>query len=131
VATACREASFAFNFKPVTSSRPRFAVIAGRAMAYHAAPYKAWLKAAAAALAEQKTAPFVGPLDVYIEVTVKTPQKTHRLYPVGDVDNYAKGPLDALKKAGIYTDDDQVVWLKVTKRYGPKEGVVVRVEELA
>ena len=101
-------------------------------MAYHAAPYKAWLLAAARALKQYEPhAQLAGPLAVDIDVRIKRPQKTARAYPPFDLDNYAKGPLDALTKAGVWKDDEQVVQLHVTKRYCDVEGIDVTITPLA
>ncbi len=63
-----------------------------------------------------------GALIADIEFVCKAPKSTSRRYPVGDVDNYAKGPLDAMTKhGGFWVDDDQIVELNVTKRYA-REG---------
>ena len=57
-------------------------------------------------------------LAVRVEQICKRPKTTRRSYPTGDCDNHVKGPLDALTQAdGAWDDDDQIVWLEVTKRY--------------
>jgi len=45
--------------------------------------------------------PIDGPLAVGVECVCKRPAKPARGYPMGDVDNYAKGILDAATKAGV------------------------------
>jgi Holliday junction resolvase RusA-like endonuclease len=58
------------------------------------------------------------PLFAIIEVLKKPPKTVSRLYPRGDVDNYAKGPLDSMTTDGnFWNDDDQLISLYVTKRY--------------
>jgi Holliday junction resolvase RusA-like endonuclease len=46
----------------------------------------------------------------------------------GDIDNYSKGTLDALTRAQIWTDDDQVVQLHKHRRGRPPGGGVVVVD---
>ncbi len=59
-----------------------------------------------------------GPLTVFLEFIVTPPKTTKRDYPRGDVDNYAKGPLDSLTShTDEWQDDDQIIHLAVTKRY--------------
>ncbi len=53
--------------------------------------------------------------------------------PKNDVDNLAKGVLDAMTKAGVYQDDDQIVELSVRKGYvdyGQPSRIEVRVQPL-
>lgn len=59
-----------------------------------------------------------GPLVVLMEFVVTPPKTTKRDYPRGDVDNYAKGPLDSITShAELWTDDDQIVSMSVHKRF--------------
>ena len=63
--------------------------------------YKAWRRAAAWELAAQRQALGVkGPIAVPVAVEVLLPQAVR-----GDVDNRAKGALDALQAAGIILND--------------------------
>ena len=58
---------------------------------------------------------------------VRPAMRAKHPYPGGDIDNYAKGPLDALKGVAFH-DDKQVTALAATKRWtGPGEtaGVLV------
>lgn len=101
-------------------------------MAYHAKPYKEWLADAVQQLKRQAAGVhYSGPLLVDIDVCVKRPQKQTRAYPPFDLDNYAKGPLDAATKAGLWDDDEQVVELHVTKRYAPIERIEVVIRPLS
>lgn len=55
---------------------------------------------------------------VEINFICKRPKNPSNEYPVGDVDNYLKGPLDGLTKAEMFWKDDiQVISLTGTKRY--------------
>jgi Holliday junction resolvase RusA-like endonuclease len=59
-----------------------------------------------------------GPLVVFLEFVVTPPKTTKRDTPRGDVDNYAKGPLDSLTShGGFWDDDDQIVSLGIHKRF--------------
>lgn len=59
-----------------------------------------------------------GPLVVFLEFVVSPPKTTKRETPRGDVDNYAKGPLDSLTShGGFWHDDDQIVSLGIHKRF--------------
>lgn len=71
---------------------------------------------------------------VSIQFICKRPTKPSNEYPVGDVDNYLKGPLDALTKAGMFWEDDiQVISLTGTKRYARQDeefGMHITITEL-
>lgn len=60
-------------------------------------------------------APLAGPLGVVVEVLCPRPKTTKMLAPKGDVDNYAKAPLDAATKAGVWLDDSQIEVLGAVK----------------
>lgn len=51
------------------------------------------------------------------------------IIPVGDCDNYAKGVMDALQKH-LFEDDRQVVDLRISKRYGLTDLIIVRINEV-
>lgn len=72
--------------------------------------------------------PAEGPLGVVVEVRVARPKTTKLPAPRGDVDNYAKAPLDAATRAGIWKDDSQIECLGCVKRWaseGEPPGVSV------
>jgi Holliday junction resolvase RusA-like endonuclease len=58
----------------------------------------------------------VGPLVVILNVFVRKPKTSKLLYPIGDVDNYAKAYLDSLN-GHAWHDDKQVISLTVTKDF--------------
>jgi Holliday junction resolvase RusA-like endonuclease len=60
--------------------------------------------------------PMVGPLVVILNVFVRKPKTSKLLYPIGDVDNYAKAYLDSLN-GHAWHDDKQVISLTVTKDF--------------
>lgn len=65
--------------------------------------------------------PESGTFAVSIEFICKKPNKPTNPYPNGDVDNFLKGPLDAITKTGLFWNDDtQVVKLEGSKRYQEK-----------
>lgn len=65
----------------------------------------------------------------------KKPKNPSNDYPIGDVDNYLKGPLDALTKCEMFWKDDiQVITLSGTKRYQHKNedaGMHITIKELS
>jgi len=111
-------ASLVFPFNPVPASRPRVT----RWGTYYGKAYKAW-KAQA-----ERFIPHGGlcldaatPLKIMLEFIVQRPKTSKLALPKGDIDNYAKGPLDALTKAGGYWHDDrQVKTLIASKRFAIK-----------
>ena len=71
---------------------------------------------------------------VKLDIICYRPEKPSNQYPVGDVDNYAKGYLDSITYAKLFWKDDiQVTELIVTKRYqekGEDYGATLSVEEV-
>ena len=111
---------------PSPSSRPRVAKFG----TYYVKTYTLFLADCKRQMAVTKPAtPMDGDLAVRLSVVIACPKKTVRVRPVGDVDNYAKGPLDGAK-GFLWHDDDQVTSLHVTKRWaspGETPGVHVSV----
>jgi len=103
-------ASFFIN--PVPASRPRVT----RWGVYYGKNYTAWRKEAMELIKEQSDT-----IDLYVTVIVenivKKPKTSKKDYPRGDVDNYAKAPLDVLTKKEFWTDDDIIVNLITSKRF--------------
>jgi Holliday junction resolvase RusA-like endonuclease len=65
--------------------------------------------------------PLGGAVRVEVVVVLDCPKSAKgRAYPVvkPDIDNFAKMILDAMTGAGIWDDDNQVIDLSVSKRYG-------------
>ena len=108
------------------STRPRV----DRGRAHLGATYTAWRKAAhaeiKAAIRERRMRPIAGMVEVHIEVVVVAPMRpalrkgAARACFIGkpDVDNAAKGCLDALVSGGVLADDSQVVCLTVRRVRG-------------
>jgi len=71
---------------------------------------------------------------VEIEFICRKPLSPSNPYPVGDVDNFLKGPLDAITKVGMFwVDDVQVLDLRGKKRYqnkGEDFGMNITITEL-
>lgn len=107
-----------FDIEPVPASRPRFRTIPGKnfTMTYYAGKYKKFITDAEKAI-PQAGHTHEGNLEVTVRCIVTKPKTTKRPNPNGDVDNYAKGVLDALTKKGYWGDDMQIVSLHVTKEW--------------
>jgi len=85
---------------------------------------RAYRKNVVAMLYDQDYDMMIGPIDMVVELH----PPTKRLF---DVDNFNKGPLDALAYAKVYSDDSQIVHLDIWKREKVKGGMaVVTVQEL-
>lgn len=118
-------ASFAVPLQPIPCPRPRITVRGRFAHAYYPATYKDW-KAEAERLIEQAmdkeiTATFYdAPLQVLLVCVIVKPKTSKLSKPRGDVDNYAKSIMDALTAAGAWGDDEQVIDLRVVKRWADK-----------
>lgn len=101
---------------PVPASRPRVS----RWGTYYGKRYTKWQQAAAEALRGLRwhQGPEACDFHVAVHSVCHKPPTGRLLRPVGDVDNYIKGPLDAITKAElIWLDDKQIITLQGTKRY--------------
>lgn len=117
---------------PSAASRPRVAKFG----VYYAKSYSAYMADCARAFALAPGSFPVGgePLIAHVEIIGDRPKVTKLPNPKGDVDNYAKGALDAATKATLWSDDSRVECLIVTKRWsepGEEPGVVLTVGEIA
>ena len=112
---------------PSPSHRPQV----GKFGTYYAKGYQVHHADCLKQLSEQKPLEVLqGDLWAILDVSIAKPKTTIRVRPNGDVDNYAKGPMDAATKAGIWQDDGQVMALLVTKRWaapGEIPGVTLQV----
>lgn len=117
--------------EPVPASRPRVS----KWGTYYAATYKNWLKAAGLAVKEWTPGGKAeGPLVLLMEVICTKARTSKLAFPRGDIDNFAKGPLDVITKSErVWLDDNQVVGLIAFKRFaesGEKPGTNVTIMEL-
>ena len=72
-------------------------------------------------------------LAAVLEFVAPRPKATKFESPSGDVDNFAKGTLDALTTAGVWLDDRQIEFLIISKRWvepGEEPHVNVNIGEL-
>jgi len=114
-----RLTSLEFPFDPVPASRPRVS----KWGTYYGKTYKAWKEHAERYVAHGSLRLDVAArLLVMIQAVVRRPKTSKLVTPRGDIDNYAKGPLDVITKAGGYwVDDCQVVCLIASKRFADKD----------
>jgi Holliday junction resolvase RusA-like endonuclease len=117
--------SFFLAASPSPASRP----IVTRWSTHYSKGYERF-RAEALPLAEAfDGVPTDQPIVVMIEAIVEKPKHGKLKHPRGDVDNFAKGPLDTLEKAKkFWVNDGQAVGLLAFKRYaepGEKPGFVV------
>jgi Holliday junction resolvase RusA-like endonuclease len=103
------------DINPVPASRPRVS----RFGTYYGPVYRKFKTAIAAILTSMAvSSKSFGDkrLNVNVECVVKKPKTSILDVPRGDVDNYAKGVLDAMNGV-LWDDDDQIVKLTVSKRF--------------
>lgn len=116
--------SFVLNVAPVPASRPKVS----RWGVYYSKTYSKFLRSTQEELSKHNGKPTQGPIVVMMEHVVERPRTGKLGLPRGDVDNFAKGPLDAMTKAGTFWwDDEQVALLVASKRYA-KDGEQPRTE---
>lgn len=112
-----RTVSITLPVMPQPAPRPR---VTRGGIAYYPATYRAFQKELEQALPPAAET-FEGELVVEVECVCKPIGKSKFTTPMGDCDNLAKGPLDALTKRGYYGDDRQIVSLLTKKRF-PRKG---------
>jgi len=131
--------------QPVPQPRARISTRGGFGQAYTptAHPIHAYRQAVQiAALAAGAKTGRGGPVRLSIEAVFARPpshwtrtglSKSAKPWPRGDGDNVAKGVQDALTDAGVWTDDDCVVDMRIVKRYASRHEAartVIVIEEL-
>ena len=101
-----------FFLNPVPASRPRVS----KWGTYYGKNYTAWRKAAMEMIKESHNT-----VDrfctVIVDQIVRKPPTSKKDFPRGDVDNFAKAPIDILTKKKFWTDDDLVTGLWTSKRF--------------
>lgn len=103
-----------FPIPPVPASRPRVT----RWGTYYAKGYAAWIKAATPTHPATNDPDATSRFHVVIDIIGEKPRTSKLPSPRGDVDNYAKGPLDIVtKNHGVWKDDSQIDCLFVSKRW--------------
>lgn len=103
------------------------------AVIYSPKEYAAWQKEALSALrAVEPPCRFDSPIEVEVVCFVRRPKTTKLVIPKPDVDNYAKGVLDAITKDGrFWSDDTEVADLISRKRWTTGEPhVLVTITQL-
>ncbi len=111
--------SFRCPVEPIPVPRARLTSVGGRPRAYTAPKYREWLKEVGGWFdAEYAGTPLTTPLLVDLRLCVEKPKTGKLAQPKGDIDNFAKGPLDAAN-GRIWVDDSQVSTLTATKLYVP------------
>lgn len=127
---------FSVLIEPKAATRPQFNRQSGKA--YHTKVYKQFRKDLEAELRGcAPEEPFDFPIDVAMGVYLRRPRTTKLVMPKPDVDNFAKGVLDAMQgpKGGdriVLADDSWVAGLFVQKRWaspGEPGFITIRVTE--
>ena len=113
--------------------RPRFVVRGKFASSYNDPKYTAWKSQVIESVRGVSDLPssdlFDRPVKVAMTIQATPPRTTKLSHPSPDVDNYAKGVLDALTQSERWWNDDkQVVELWIEKRWhDPSESPGIRV----
>lgn len=71
-------------------------------------------------------------LDVWLTFSIAAPKRLWGTWKITrpDVDNYVKTLIDCMTQTGFWTDDAQVVDLRVRKTYAEKASIFIQWEEL-
>lgn len=104
---------------PMPTPRPRFVTRGKFVSTYYPKDYVEYAKKLESLLVidDIEYDQYDFPVEVRITVGAKRPKTTKLFAPKPDVDNYAKGVLDAITKAGIWEDDTLVRSLHVQKTW--------------
>ena len=105
---------FRLAVTPTPAPRPRV----GKFGTYYPANYSKFLAEVQRQLASQWAgASITEATHGAVEVVLEKPAKTVRKVPPGDLDNHAKGILDAATKVGVLKDDTLITTLAIHKRW--------------
>ena len=100
--------------EPTPASRPRVT----RWGTFYGKKYEAFRREVKTLLVDHDGQQITGPVHAFIAIVCSPPKTTKRQFPRGDVDNFAKGPLDSMTTQGkFWKDDDQITALAVVKRF--------------
>lgn len=133
---ASRPTSYTFfiPLDPMPAPRPKFRVIGKFASAYMPREYTVWKDRAVECVRgvnQIPSEPLSGPVTVTLVVLATKPKTSKLTHPSPDVDNYAKGVLDAITQSERWwADDKQVVRLDVSKAWaadGAPAGIEVTI----
>jgi len=106
---------FCIQLNPVPASRPRVFKSGGVTYGKNYNAYKEQAVGPCRLFTRRKTGK---PIACLLEHLVKVPTRKHDIWPNGDLDNYDKGPLDAMVKSGCFWQDDvQVMFMISVKRF--------------
>lgn len=127
---ACKM-TFIYDLRPIPAPRPRIT----RFGAYNDGKYTKYKNTIKSLTKIDK--PLQGALKmelIFQTIIPKSWTKKKKLnykniIPVGDVDNYSKGIMDALNNHA-FIDDRQIVELKIIKRYGRSNMIIAKINEI-
>lgn len=122
--TEAKEIVITFDIKPVPKGRPRLSRFGTTYTPSGTRQFENAIKMEARH--KYRDQPLAGPLVVEVNLKMKSPKKPSKAYPRADVDNYAKGVLDACNGV-IWIDDSQIVALIVTKEYALMDSIQLTV----
>jgi len=91
---------------PSPQHRPR---VTQRGITFYPKAYQVYHTDCVKQFATQLKEPIKGPVGVVVETVCARPKTTKLRAPRGDSDNYAKAPLDAATKAGVWGDDARYI----------------------
>lgn len=127
ITSAVGEAFASFLIAVDPKPQPRARV--GRWGAYYPKTFQAYKTEVLERLEDLNAPSEDGLFILCVESVVQKPKTSKLSVPKGDVDNFAKAPLDALTRMSrIYTDDTNIVALWTTKRFaepGEQPGTLI------
>ena len=124
------------HYRAVTTPSPSHrAAVSSYGHRYHNKGYATYLADCQRQFAEQWDGVVrCGRMACVVDSIIEKPRTSKLTDPSGDWDNYAKGPCDALKHAGMIKDDVKIIRGGSAKRFaapGEKPGVHLWIGEIA